>query len=150
MEEIKENNEALEQEAEPKTLEDFLLGSDINHVTNKVRISNRFPDKEEFYFEVKAMTAEEKEKYRKMSYKNNSRSGRIFDNNKFIKKVIIGQTLKPRFDSVDLMNKAGVYTPEECVDKLLLSGEQETLVQVISEISGFDNPLKYLVDQAKN
>ena len=150
MQEIKENNEVLEQTTEPKTLEDFLLGSDINHVTNKVRISNRFPDKEEFYFEVKAMTAEEKEKCRKMSYTINSRGERIFNGSKFAKKVIIGQTLKPRFDSIDLMNKAGAYTPEECVDKLLLSGEQETLVQIISEISGFDNPLKYLVDQAKN
>ncbi|MEG0729075.1 MAG: hypothetical protein RR420_05555 [Anaerovoracaceae bacterium] len=151
MEELKNENIVEEENSVYEmTLEDFLVGTDIENITKKIKISDRFPDEEKFYFEIKAMTFPEKEDLRRSCTKTNNQGRKVFNDKKFSKMIIIQQTLHPKFNSVELMKKAKCFTPEECVDKLLLSGEQETLIQQISELSGFDNPLKQLVEEAKN
>ncbi|MEK5167166.1 XkdN-like protein [Paenibacillus sp. FSL R5-0527] len=132
-------------------LQEFLNANPVDNLTEEVVVSPRFKDEKgnPLKFTIKAMTEEEFEDIRKKS--TQLRKKQVdFDNRKFNLNVAINNTVYPDFKNAESIKKLGVTTPEEYVQKVLLAGELATLVQKISELSGFDVEMSELVEEAKN
>ncbi|GJM73009.1 phage protein [Paenibacillus macerans] len=132
-------------------LQDFLNANPVDNLTEEVVISPRFKDEKgnPLKFTVKAMTEEEFEDIRKRSTQVGKKKVE-FDSRKFNLHVAINNTINPDFKNADSIKKLGVSSPEEYVKRVLLAGELTTLVQKITELSGFDVEMSELVEEAKN
>ncbi|RRJ62401.1 XkdN-like protein [Paenibacillus oralis] len=132
-------------------LQEFLNANPIDDVTEDVVISPRFKDENgsPLKFTIKAMTEEEFEDIRKRSTQVGKKKVE-FDSRKFNLHVAINNTINPDFKNADSIKKLGVSSPEEYVKRVLLAGELATLVQKITELSGFDVEMSELVEEAKN
>lgn len=132
-------------------LQEFLNANPIDDVTEEVVISPRFKDEQgnPLKFTIKAMTEDEFEDIRKRSTQVGKKKVE-FDSRKFNLHVAINNTINPDFKNADSIKKLGVSSPEEYVKRVLLAGELATLVQKISELSGFDVEMSELVEEAKN
>ena len=143
---MKIKNEIEEEVCDDKqSLEDFLLDNTVEEIFHDIKISDRIP----FKFRVKAMTGKEREMYRDVA-KRKSKKGSFLDENKFQREIIIGQTVVPVFNEEKFLKKLNVISPEEALNKVLLSGEQEELFQQICKLSGFDISGDEKVEEAKN
>ena len=130
---------------EKKSLKDFLAENTVESVYDEVVISKRIP----YAFKIKAMTGKERDNYRNAAKR--TISGKlVFDENKFQKNILIGQTIDPAFNDQAFIDSLHVATPVDALDKVLLAGEQEELFQQIAKLSGFDTPGDEKVKEAKN
>lgn len=102
-----------------------------------------------FSFRVRGLSAEEREKCRDDATKmvKNKKLGGIaipadFDSAKFSSLLIVTAThpddKKFLWENKELMQKANVLAPWQLVDKVLLSGEKDRIVDLIEHLSGFD------------
>jgi len=134
------------------SLQDFLNDNPVDNLTEEIVVSPRFRDKEGnlLKFTIKAMTSQEFEEIRKSA--TQIRKGRKveFDAQKFNLRIVINHTVVPDFKDAESIKKMGCRTPEDYVNKVLLSGEITTLMQKIQELSGFDVDMEELVEEAKN
>lgn len=133
-------------------LQEFLNANPVDNLTEEVSVSPRFKDEagNPLKFVIKAMTNQEFEDIRKAS--TEIRKGRKveFDAQKFNLKMVINHTIIPNFKDAESIKKLGVRTPEEYVERVLLSGEVTTLANKIQALSGFDVSMEDLIDEAKN
>ena len=106
-------------------------------------------EKELFSFRVRGLTGEEREKCRDEATKmvKNKKLGGIaipadFDSAKFSSLLIVTAThpedKKFLWDNKELLQKAKVLAPWQLVDKVLLSGEKDRVIDLIEHLSGFD------------
>ena len=106
--------------------------------------------KELFSFRVRGLTAEERERCRDDATKmvKNKRLGGIalpadFDSAKFGSLLIVTAThpedKKFLWDNKELMQKANVLAPWQLVDKVLLSGEKDRIIELIEHLSGAED-----------
>jgi len=58
--------------------------------------------------------------------------------------------IEPNFNDMQSIEKAGVRTPGEFINKVLKAGEIIDLSNAITEISGFDQDTDEIVEEAKN
>lgn len=133
-------------------LTDFLLANPVDSLTEEVVVSKRIKDAEGnlLKFKVKPMLNEEY-----LEYQNQctipKKGGKIdFNAKKFNQLVILNHTVLPNFRDAQLIEKAGVRTPEQLLNKMLLAGEIQVLSEQIRAISGFEDSLDELVDEVKN
>jgi hypothetical protein len=133
-------------------LTDFLLANPVDTLTEEVVVSKRIKDEEGnlLKFKVKPMLNEEY-----LEYQNQctvpKKGGKIdFNAKKFNQLVILNHTVEPNFRDAELIQKAGVRTPEQLLNKMLLAGEIQVLSEQIRVISGFEDSLDELVDEVKN
>ena len=114
-----------------------------------------------FSFRVRGLTAEEREKCRDDATKmvKNKRLGGIaipadFDSAKFSSLLIVTAThpddKKFLWDNKELMQKANVLAPWQLVDKVLLSGAKDRVIDLIEHLSGFDEDDNDLEETLKN
>ena len=64
--------------------------------------------------------------------------------------IAINYTVDPNFRSEDAIKKCGCLTPQQFINKTLLAGEFNNLVEAISIASGFEKGLDELREEAKN
>jgi hypothetical protein len=134
------------------TLQEFLNSHPVDNLTDEVVVSPRFKDKDGniLKFKIKAMTNKTFDDLRKR-YTRVGKGRKVdFDAQGFNMAVVIEHTLDPDFKDADSIKKLGCTTPEEYLNKVLLSGEIATLVNKIQELSGFDIDMEALVEEAKN
>lgn len=132
-------------------LMNFLLANTVEGLTEKVVVSDRFKiDGELLKFTIKALSPDEFSALQKQCTKLGKKSKVTFDNQRFNEQIIINYTLEPNFKDADAINKAGCVTSEQLLNKTLLAGEVATLVEQISQLSGFDKDLEELKEEAKN
>ncbi|WP_028988029.1 phage tail assembly chaperone [Thermicanus aegyptius] len=134
------------------TLQDFLNSHPVDNLTDEVVVSPRFKDKDGniLKFKIKAMTNQTFDELRKR-YTRVGKGRKVeFDAQGFNTAVVIEHTLDPDFKDADSIKKLGCATPDEYLNKVLLSGEIATLVNKIQELSGFDIDMEALVEEAKN
>ena len=131
----------------------FLLeNQDMSSIRSEVYPSDRFT-KACKPFTVRAMTSDEWETWQKKANKITYRKGKPtndYNSKMFNSTCIVECTIEPNFKNAEFVRQAGVTTPEQLIDKLLLPGEQLTLFQEIWALSGFDNSLDELKDEVKN
>ncbi len=105
--------------------------------------------KELFSFRVRGLTGEEREKCRDEATKmtKNKKLGGIalptdFDAAKFNSLIVVTAThqedRKFLWDNKELMKKANVLSSWQLVDKVLLSGEKDRVIELIEHLSGAD------------
>jgi hypothetical protein len=130
-----------------RTIGDFLCENFINDVTEEIIVSKRLKD---YKFKINAMSGDQFADYQKVATKL-GRHGKVeFDGKKFNELLILNHCVEPCFRDVVLIEKAGCKTPEQLMNKVLLAGEINSIVERISTLSGFDSSLDELVEDAKN
>lgn len=88
--------------------------------------------------------------YRKQVTKAGKKGKIDFDQYRYYNLIVLNHTVDPNFKDEKEIKELGCQTPEQLLDKLLNAGEVENLVQAILEISGLDESIEELKDQAKN
>lgn len=133
-------------------LQDFLIANPVDNLTEEVVISPRFVDEKgnPLKFTIKAMTPIEFEDIRKKAMQIKKGKKVEFDNQLFNLSIAINNTVNPDFKNAESIQKLGVKTPEEYIQRVLLAGELTTLVEKINKLSGFDVDINELVDEVKN
>lgn len=137
-------------------LKEFLVENiDVTNQEHEVIVSNRFKDKEGniLKFKIKPVSGEQFGDYQKRCTNVEiigKRKVANMDSSKFNNMVIINHCVDPNFKDADLIKQAGVQTPEQALQKLLLAGEIVELSQQISSVSGFDVDINEEIDEAKN
>lgn len=134
------------------TLTEFLLANPVDTIEKEVVVSKRIVDAngQMLKFKVRPMLNEQY-----LEYQNQctvpKKGGKIdFNAKRFNQLVILNHTVEPNFRSAELIQQAGVATPEQLLNKMLLAGEIQTLSEQIREVSGFADSLDDLVDEVKN
>lgn len=136
----------------PMNLQEFLNSNPVDNLTDEVVVSPRFKDDKgnPLPFTIKAMTSQEFEDIRKLSTTIRKNKKVEFDTQTFNLRIAVSHTVNPDFKNAESLKKLGVHTPEQYVQRVLLAGELATLVQKITELSGFDVEMEELVEEAKN
>lgn len=132
------------------SLKQFLLANPVDGIEETVILSERLKDHP---FKIKPISNEEYQAYTKRATKINTKGknkGAEFDSRQFNMDVVLNHTVEPNFRDADFVAEAGVMTPEQLVNKLLLSGEVQELSNKISALSGFDNTLEDDIEEVKN
>jgi hypothetical protein len=137
------------------TLQDFLNANPIDGLMDEVAVSERFKDKggKLLKFKIKAMDGDRFEEIRKKSLtiKAKGRKGSVeLDMQKFNSAIVIEFTLDPDFKDAASIQKAGCINPEQYLKKVLLPGEIDELSGRIQKLSGYDQGMDELVEEAKN
>lgn len=134
------------------TLTEFLLANPVTSIEKEVVVSKRIVDEngQMLKFKIKPMLNEQY-----LEYQNQctvpKKGGKIdFNTKRFNQLVILNHTVEPNFRDAQLIQQAGVTTPEQLLNKMLLAGEIQTLAEQIREVSGFADSLDDLVDEVKN
>ena len=132
------------------SLKQFLLANPVDGIEETVILSERLKDHP---FKIKPISNEEYQAYTKRATKINTKGknkGAEFDSRQFNMDVVLNHTVEPNFRDADFVAEAGVMTPEQLVNKLVLSGEVQELSNKISALSGFDNTLEDDIEEVKN
>lgn len=137
-------------------LQAFLNAHPIAGLTDEVAISERFrgPDGKVLKFKIRVLTNQEFENYRRQAMAiSTDKKGRRrvdLDSAKFNALVVINHTVDPNFKDAASIQALGCQTPEEYLNKVLLPGEIVDLANAILRLSGFDEDMDELVEEAKN
>ncbi|MGL4875179.1 MAG: phage tail assembly chaperone [Clostridium sp.] len=130
----------------------FLIANPVDNLTDEVIISDRFKDEkgEVLKFKIKALTADEFDSLQKTCTKIGKKGKVDFNQKRFNENLIINYTLEPNFKDAESIKQAGCVTSEQLLNKVLLAGEVSELTSKISQLSGFDNDMEELQEEAKN
>lgn len=126
------------------SLKEFLTKRNINKIVEVEVIEGAEP------FKVKPMSSREFEDINEQCTKILP-SGEIkFNKHKQDLAMILSQCVEPDFRDKGFIDSLKVVTPEEAIEKTLLAGEINRLVQGISNASGFNVGMKQKITMAKN
>lgn len=134
------------------SLTEFLLANPVDTIEKEVVVSKRIVDEngQMLKFKVRPMLNEQYLEYQNQCTVS-KKGGKIdFNTKRFNQLVILNHTVEPNFRSAELIQQAGVATPEQLLNKMLLAGEIQILSEQIREVSGFADSLDELVDEVKN
>lgn len=129
------------------SLMDFLLENPVENITEEVIVSQRLKGKP---FKISAMSNAEFSEYQKAATRIQKGKKVSFDSKLFNETLVINHTLTPDFKNADAIKKAGCMTAAQLLNKVLLAGEIAELAERISGLSGFDQSMDEMVDEAKN
>ena len=124
-------------------ISDFLINNNVGNILEKeVIISDRFVDDEGNYipFKIRNITPQEM-----------TDISRLVGENKVLADVYIVANccVEPNFKSVELQNHYKTTSAPELVEKILLSGEINTLSGKILRLSGYGKDFEQLIKEAK-
>lgn len=135
-------------------LQDFLnRNAMISEETTEVPLSNRFVDEngELLKFKIKAIPMNVYKSIQKECTKTNPKKGTTeIDVSTLYEKLVIEGTVDPNFKDVKSIEQSGCTLPSQYLNKVLKSGEVIKLSDEILTLSGFNNNMDELVDEAKN
>lgn len=134
------------------TLQEILNLNVVDNITHYVEISNRLKDKngDNLKFKIKPILFEDLNRLKRKSTFVDKNGQAIIDEGKLNTLCIIEATLEPSFKDIKSMEMLNVSTPEQYLNKVLLSGEIERLIKEILTISGFIESIDELVCDIKN
>lgn len=126
-------------------LVDFLSLPDVSDIVEEVYVSERLGK-----FKVKALTQEQHQEFMNRSKGKLKKNGVEFDSNKFQLLIVANQVIEPNFNNAELLQKAKCATATDLIKKKILPGEIAIIADKVLEISGFDNDLVDVIEEAKN
>lgn len=139
-------------------LQDFLnKNSMVSEETTEVPLSNRFVDEsgELLKFKIKAIPMSVYKSIQKECTKTNPKKGTSeIDVSTLYEKLVIEGTVDPNFKDKESIESSGISysinAPSQYLNKVLKSGEIIKLSDEILTLSGFNNSMEDLVEEAKN
>ena len=133
-------------------LMNFLIENSVEELTEEVPVGEGFKDNEgnSLKFKIKAVPSDEFATLQKQCTVTRKKGKVEFDSKKFNEQIAINYTIDPNFRDAEAIKKLGVLTPEQLLNKTLLAGELTALVEAISKLSGFDQDIDELREEAKN
>ena len=133
-------------------LMNFLIENSVEELTEEVPVGERFKDNEGnlLKFKIKAVPSDEFATLQKQCTVTRKKGKVEFDSKKFNEQIANNYTIDPNFRDAEAIKKLGVLTPEQFLNKTLLAGELTALVEAISKLSGFDQDIDELREEAKN
>lgn len=128
-------------------LEDYLIDN-IAAVeeTQEIILSERLRD---FKFKIRPIDGQYFSKV-KTEHRKLKKKQVIFDEAGFNEKIILKGCVEPNFSDVNFIEKAGCKTPSELIYTVLKAGEIVDLANQITNLSGFEDDMDELVEEAKN
>jgi len=130
-----------------ETIMDFLLEEANKEVIEEVVISERLAC---HTFKIKPIGGEMYANLQTMCTTRKKKNKVDFDQKRFTEQVILLGCMEPNFKDADTIAKAKVTTPEQLLYKLLHAGEINTLGAEILKLSGFNQDMEELEEEAKN
>jgi len=128
-------------------LMNYLLENvNVTEEIEEVKLGGRFKD---FKFKIKPVSGKDFNKF-KEECRTIKKKKVTFDDAKFNELVITKCCIEPNFNDIQAIEKAGVKTPGEFINKVLKAGEIVDLSNAITELSGFDQDTDDIVEEAKN
>jgi hypothetical protein len=134
-------------------LQNFLnRNTAVNDQTTEVSVSNRFIDDDGqiLKFKIKAIPMNTYKSIQNECIKTNKKGVIETDTTAIQEKLVIEGTVDPNFKDADSIKSAGCILPEQYLNKVLLIGEIVKLSGEIMTLSGFNNSMDDLVEEAKN
>lgn len=135
----------------------FLKKNAMPVETIKQVISNRFKDKDgkPAEWELRALTAAEDSEIRKRHTKMVSTGKRKpmvekIDREAYLASMVAACVVNPDLTSVELQQSYGVIGEGPLVKQMLTNGEYTELLEIVTDISGFDRDINDEVEEAKN
>lgn len=129
------------------TLRDFLIDDmKSTEEVEEVILSERLKD---YKFKIKPISRKDFNKF-KTECRTVKKNKVTFDDTAFDERVILKSCVEPNFNDAEFIEQAGCKTPGDLINKVLKAGEIQDLVNKISEISGFEEDVEELVEEAKN
>jgi len=147
-----EEQATIEENPALDITEYLLSNQDIRSETAEVYPGDRFI-LNKLPFTIRVITDTEFDQWSKICTKTKTVKGKRttdFDSTKFNELACVNCTLKPNFKDAASIGRAGVHTPEQFLNKVLLPGEVTGLATEISSFSGFDRTLEEEKDELKN
>ena len=124
--------------------------------TREVIISDRFKDKDGKVvpFVIKSLSQAENEEIKKRTsipiVKNGVVIGDKLDSEKYGRELVLASVTAPNFRDSELCKFYATMDPLEVPSKMLRVGEYTKLVKAINDLSGFNDNLDVLEEEAKN
>jgi len=125
--------------------------------TIKAVVSERFLDPETekpYEWELRPLTVPEEESIRReCMIPGRDKKNRItqeLDQNKYTSMSIAKSVVFPDLESVELQDSYGAMGAEDLIKKMLLSSENIRLMKVFNRVSGIDQSMEEMVDEAKD
>lgn len=124
--------------------------------TREVIISDRFKDKDGKVvpFVIKSLSQAENEEIKKRTsipiVKNGVVIGDKLDSEKYGRELVLACVTTPNFRDSELCKFYATMDPLEVPSKMLRVGEYTKLVKAINDLSGFNDNLDVLEEEAKN
>lgn len=134
------------------TLQEILNLNIVDDIHTYVEISYRLKDKDgkNLKFKIKPILFEELNTIKKKATVLDKDGKPIIDEAILNMLCIIQATIEPNFKDVNSIEKLGVFTPEQYINKVLLAGEIDRLINEILKISGFLINIEEMVADIKN
>lgn len=134
------------------SLNDYLLAHPVDGLEREVAVSTRLKDEKGnlIKFKIKPMLQEDYQSYQEQCVEFDKKGKVKFNSKRFNNLLVINHTIDPNFRDSDSIQKAGCRTPEQFMNKVLLSGEIQNLAEQIRITSGFADSIDDLVDEVKN
>lgn len=120
-----------------------------------VIISDRFKNEDgtTAKFRIRALKQEENDALINKCRKNHKVNGQwqqYLDTTELGRRTVLMATVYPDFSNAELCKAYGVMDPLLVPGRMLKAGEYAKLLQEINNISGFDNEIDSIEEQAKN
>ena len=139
----------VQEVQEAQDLVSFLSQTPVTELEYEITIPGRLS---KFKFKVKPMDGKQHSRYQQLSTTTMPGRNRNvkFNNGKFNELVLVNNVVYPNFKDASLLASKGVNTPEEYINKFLLAGEIDALVNEICKLSGFTVTDTELEEEVKN
>jgi len=118
----------------------------------KVVVSNRFMEggKPEA-FEIRPILQAENDKLMKKHTKKDKKTHlEVFDRQTYISELTATAVVYPDLKDAELQKRYEALGEAQCLKNMLLIGEYGTLVEAVQSLSGLDEDMNDLVEEAKN
>lgn len=134
------------------TLQEILNLNIVDKISTYVEISNRLKNEngENLKFKIRPILFDELNRLKKKATTFDREGKPTIDEGYLNMLCITEATIEPNFKDVSSIEKVGVFTPEQYINKVLLAGEIDRLINEILKISGFLINIEEMVDDIKN
>ena len=118
----------------------------------EVIVSNRFQeDGKPVPFVIKPISEKENEQLLRKHTKKDKRTGQeVLDRTAYTHALVAAAVVYPDLKSAELQKAYGVLGEAELLNAMLTIDEYATLSQAVTELSGLDEDINDLIEEAKN
>ena len=140
---MKKQNDALEleQDITSALLEAYEFRNARNKETRRIKIVRN--GKILFSFEIMALDGDQWQKCSRQNTRNRGKRTEELNNDRFMSQVIYEATVDEDKERVwknkEIWAKMNVASGVDVIDKLLIPGERNTIVEAIQKLSGYDD-----------